>query len=144
VTSDQELDFMAKAEAGRARPLSPHLTIFRPYVKMVMSIVHRATGTANYFGTVMIAAWLAAAASGPESFATASELAGSPLGLIVLLLYSWSLIHHALGGIRHFIWDTGRGFSIPSVRALSWGTLAGSLSLTVILWFIILAKIGVL
>ena len=135
---------MAKAEAGPVRPVSPHLTIFRPYINMVMSIVHRATGVGNYFGTVLITAWLACAAAGPDSFATASEIAGSPLGLIILLLYSWSLIHHALGGIRHFIWDTGRAFDKASVRTLSWATLFGSLSLTIILWFIILTKIGVL
>ncbi len=127
---------MANAEAQRARPLSPHLQIFRPYINMVMSILHRITGMANYFGTLLLAAWLVAAASGPDSFATASDIAGSAFGLIILFGYSWSLIHHALGGIRHFIWDTGRGFDIPTVRALSWATIIGSLTLTVIVWFI--------
>jgi succinate dehydrogenase / fumarate reductase cytochrome b subunit len=135
---------MAKAEAQAARPISPHLSIFRPYVNMVMSIVHRITGVANYFGTALIAAWLAAAAAGPESFELANDLAGSPVGLLVLLGYSWSLIHHALGGIRHFIWDTGRGFDKASVRALSWATVFGSLTLTAAVWFIGLTKWGVL
>lgn len=135
---------MANAEAGPARPLSPHLTIFRPYINMMMSIVHRMTGAGNYFGTALIAAWLAAAAAGPESFAVASDLAGSPIGLIVLFAYSWSLIHHALGGVRHFIWDTGRGLDIPSIRALSWATIIGSLSITAVIWLIGLAKWGAL
>jgi succinate dehydrogenase / fumarate reductase cytochrome b subunit len=127
-----------------ARPLSPHLTIFRPYVNMVMSIVHRITGMANYFGTALIAAWLVAAAAGPESFALANDLAGSPIGLLILLGYSWSLIHHALGGLRHFVWDTGRGFDKASVRTLSWATIIGSLTLTAAVWFIGLAKWGAL
>jgi succinate dehydrogenase / fumarate reductase cytochrome b subunit len=131
---------MVNADARPARPLSPHLTIFRAYINMVMSIVHRITGMANYFGTALIAAWLAAAAAGPDSFRVASEIAGSPLGLIVLFGYSWSLIHHALGGMRHFIWDTGRGLDIPSVRVLSWATLIGSASLTALIWLIGLAK----
>jgi succinate dehydrogenase / fumarate reductase, cytochrome b subunit len=131
---------MANADAQPARPLSPHLTIFRPYINMIMSIVHRITGTANYFGTALIAAWLAAAAAGPDSFRTASEIAGSPFGLIVLFGYSWSLIHHALGGMRHFIWDTGRGLDIPTVRVLCWATLIGSLSLTALIWLIGLAN----
>lgn len=131
---------MANADARPARPLSPHLTIFRLYINMVMSIVHRITGMANYFGTALIAAWLAAAAAGPDSFRAASEIAGSPLGLIALFGYSWSLIHHALGGVRHFIWDTGRGLEIPTVRILSWATLIGSASLTALIWLIGLAK----
>lgn len=135
---------MAKAEAQVARPLSPHLTIFRPYVNMVMSIVHRITGGANYFGTALIAAWLVAAAAGPASFEIANDFAGSPVGLLILLGYSWSLIHHALGGVRHFIWDTGRAFDKASVRALSWATVFGSVTLTAAVWFIGLAKWGVL
>jgi len=135
---------MAKAEAQSARPISPHLTIFRPYINMVMSIVHRITGTINYFGTILLAAWLVAAAAGPSSFATANAVAGSAIGLIIMFGYSWSLIHHALGGVRHFIWDTGRGFELPTVRLLSWGTLFGSISLTVIVWIIGLNSWGVL
>ncbi|NJM34663.1 MAG: succinate dehydrogenase, cytochrome b556 subunit [Rhodomicrobium sp.] len=135
---------MAKAEAGPARPLSPHLTIFRLYVNMVMSILHRITGAANYFGTLLIVAWLTATAAGPDGFVAANEIAGSPIGLLVLFGYSWSLIHHALGGIRHFIWDTGRGFDIPSVRALSWATIIGSLSITAAIWFAGLSKWGAL
>jgi succinate dehydrogenase / fumarate reductase cytochrome b subunit len=135
---------MAKAEARPERPISPHLTIFRPYVNMVMSIFHRATGVANYFGAALLAAWLTAAAAGPDAFAIANKCVASPLGLILLLGYSWSLIHHALGGIRHFIWDTGRAFDKASVRALSWGTLIGSLSITAVIWIIGLSKTGML
>ncbi len=135
---------MAKAEAAAQRPLSPHLSIFRPYINMTMSIVHRITGAANYFGTVLIVFWLASAAAGPQSFYFANEIAGSILGLIILFGFSWSLIHHALGGIRHFIWDTGRGFEIATVRLLSWLTIIGSLTLTILLWVLILPGLGVL
>jgi succinate dehydrogenase / fumarate reductase cytochrome b subunit len=133
---------MAKAEAQPARPLSPHLTIFRPYVNMMMSIVHRITGVANYAGTLLIAAWLTATASGPDGFLAVNELAASPIGLAVLFGYSWSLIHHALGGIRHFIWDTGRGFELATIRAMSWATVIGSVTLTLVIWFIGLTKWG--
>ncbi len=135
---------MAKAEAPAARPLSPHLTIFRPYVNMMMSIAHRITGVVNYFGTILITTWLVAAAAGAESFQRLSEVAGSPVGLFLLFGLTWSLVHHALGGIRHFIWDTGRGFGIPTVRALSWATILGSMSLTALIWFIGLSRWGAL
>jgi succinate dehydrogenase / fumarate reductase, cytochrome b subunit len=127
---------MANADMQRpkARPLSPHLQIYSPLINMVMSIVHRITGAALYVGTLLLAWWLVALASGPEYFAYVNGMMGSPLGLIVLLGYSWALLHHMIGGIRHLIWDTGRGFDLASVDRLSWGTIILSLALTVMLW----------
>lgn len=129
---------MAKVEAQSIRPLSPHLQIFRSYVNMMMSIMHRITGTANYFGMLIPVVWLVAAAMGQQSFNTINGLYGSPLGLLVLFGYSWSLIHHAIGGIRHFVWDSGRAFSVGAVRVLSWGTIVLSLAITGALWFMVL------
>jgi succinate dehydrogenase / fumarate reductase, cytochrome b subunit len=125
---------MAEIKQMIDRPLSPHLTIYRPLINMVMSIVHRITGGANYVGTVLIAAWLVSAAMGPEAYNTVNAVFGHPLGKLVLFGYSWSVIHHMLGGMRHLIWDTGRGLSIGAVNALSWLTILGSLTLTAALW----------
>jgi succinate dehydrogenase / fumarate reductase cytochrome b subunit len=133
---------MARAEARPSRPLSPHLTIFRPYINMVMSIVHRITGSINYVGSAILALWLAMSASGPAGYDMASNILGSPLGLLVLFGFSWSLIHHACGGIRHFIWDTGAGLSKPSFRFLSWMTIVGSLIITALVWIVGLIKWG--
>ncbi len=133
---------MAQADtarkAARPRPLSPHLQIYSPLINMVMSIIHRITGTALYFGTIILACWLFAASSGRASFDTVNGLLGSPLGLVVLAGYTWALVHHALGGIRHFIWDTGRGFELPTVNALSWATIIGSLLITATIWAVVL------
>jgi succinate dehydrogenase / fumarate reductase, cytochrome b subunit len=131
-----------RARPMAPRPLSPHLSIFRPYVNMTMSILHRITGTANYFGTVLLAAWLISAAMGKNEFDAVSALLGTPLGLIILVGFTWSVMHHMLGGIRHFIWDTVRGFDLPSVRALSWATLLGSLTLTGLIWIAALSQWG--
>jgi succinate dehydrogenase / fumarate reductase, cytochrome b subunit len=125
---------MAEIKQMIDRPLSPHLTIYRPLINMVMSIVHRITGGANYVGTVLIAAWLVSAAMGPEAYNTVNALFGHPLGKLVLFGYSWSVIHHMLGGMRHLIWDTGRGLAIGAVNALCWLTILGSLTLTAALW----------
>jgi succinate dehydrogenase / fumarate reductase cytochrome b subunit len=103
---------------------------------MVMSILHRITGAALYVGTLLLAWWLIAAATGPEEFATVRSVLGSPLGLLVLLGYTWALLHHMIGGIRHLIWDTGRGFDIDTVNKLSWGTISLSLVSTVVVWII--------
>ncbi len=124
------------------RPLSPHISVFRPYINMTMSIAHRLTGAANYFGSLLLAAWLVSAAMGDKEFDTVSWFLATPVGLILLFGYTWSIMHHMLGGIRHFIWDTLHGFDLQSVRLLSWGTLLGSLTLTGLVWIAALSLWG--
>lgn len=116
-----------------ARPLSPHLQIYRWSWTMAMSIAHRVTGCALYAGTVLIAAWLVAAASGPAAFETAQAIAGSILGRLVLFGYSFALLHHMVGGLRHFVWDMGYGYE-PETRmnlAKYSGVVSGGLTLLV-------------
>ncbi len=136
----------AKPTAGARpmapKPMSPHLSIFRPYVNMVLSIMHRITGVVNYWGSLLLTAWLISAAMGESQFNAVSSFMGSPIGLIILVGFTWSVMHHMLGGIRHFIWDTGHGFSLPVVRALSWATLFGSVTLTGLIWFVGLSLWG--
>jgi succinate dehydrogenase / fumarate reductase cytochrome b subunit len=127
---------------GAERPLSPHLQVWRPQINMVMSILHRITGAGLYFGMVLLAWWLLAAASGPASFADASWFFGTLIGKLVLFGFTWALMHHALGGVRHLIWDTGRGFDLAAVNALSWGTLVGSVSLTLAIWIAVAVTRG--
>lgn len=125
---------MASLDANR--PLSPHLQIYKPIPTMVMSILHRLTGAALYFGTLLVAWWLIAAASGPEYFAWVNAFFASWLGRLILFGYSWALMHHMLGGVRHLIWDTGRMFDKRSATKMAWATLAGSVALTVVIWII--------
>ena len=127
---------MAEAKGPAARPLSPHLQIYRPTLTMMMSIVHRITGAALYFGTLLLAWWLLAAASGPNAYATFQAVASSFIGRIVLLGYTWALVHHMLGGIRHLIWDIGYGFGPAEREWLTLATLIGSIGLTVGIWFV--------
>jgi succinate dehydrogenase / fumarate reductase, cytochrome b subunit len=122
------------------RPLSPHLQVYRPPINMVMSIVHRITGAALYFGTVLLAWWLTAAATGPEYFSYVSGLFSSLPGRIVLVGYTWALMHHMLGGLRHFVWDTGRGYELATIDKLSWGTLILSVLFTGGIWAAVLSK----
>ena len=122
--------------ATRQRPISPHLQIYRPILTMVMSIVHRITGTALYFGMLLLAWWLIAAASGPNAYANVEWFMGSLIGQLVLFGYTWALLHHMLGGIRHLIWDTIHGFEPAEREMLTLATLIGSISLTLILWVV--------
>lgn len=125
---------MAEARQTVERPLSPHLSIYKPLINMVMSILHRLTGAALYFGTLLLAAWLIATAMGEVQFNYVNALFAHPVGQLVLFGYTWALAHHMLGGIRHLIWDTGRGLQIWQVNALSWLTILGSITLTVAIW----------
>lgn len=127
---------MAETHLKAARPLSPHLTIFRPLITMVMSIVHRITGGALYFGMLLLAWWLMAAAIGPGAFETANAFFGSWFGRLILFGFTWALLHHLLGGIRHLIWDLGVGFDPPVATKLAWATLAGSVALTLVVWVV--------
>jgi succinate dehydrogenase / fumarate reductase, cytochrome b subunit len=125
-------DFMP----GPSRPLSPHLQIYRWTWTMAMSVLHRVTGTALYAGTVLLAAWLVAAASGQASFDTGQWIAGSWIGRLVLFGYTFALMHHMFGGLRHFIWDMGRGYDASQRLNLAKATLFLSAPATVLIWII--------
>jgi succinate dehydrogenase / fumarate reductase cytochrome b subunit len=116
------------------RPLSPHLQTYRWTLTMALSIVHRATGVALYFGTLLLAWWLIAAASGPRAYGHVQDFTSSFVGRLTVFGYTWALLHHLLSGIRHFFWDLGYGFKPAGREALSWGALIGGIALTVLLW----------
>ena len=125
---------MSKPIAGRARPLSPHLQVYRLIPTMLMSIVHRITGAALYFGTLIVVWWVVAASMSPGQFDTVTWALGTWLGRLVLFGYTWALMHHMLGGIRHLVWDTGHAMQKETSTRLAWATLAGSIILTILIW----------
>ena len=127
---------MGKAKSGAERPLSPHLQIYRPMLTMMMSIAHRLSGAALAIGFILLAWWFLAISLGPEPYATVSSFFGSIAGGTLLFLFSWALIHHMLGGIRHLIWDTGHGLDKVSIEIFAWATIIGSTTLTILLWLV--------
>ena len=124
------------ANVTRSRPLSPHLQVYKPIPTMVMSIVHRITGIALYFGTVLVAWWLIAAASGEAYFDWVNWFFGTLIGRLVLFGYTWALMHHMLGGLRHFMWDMGRGYEKHFNTKLAIATPIVSVALTVLVWVV--------
>ena len=118
------------------RPLSPHLQTYRWTLTMVLSIVHRATGVALYFGTLLLVWWLVSAASGPAAYANVQAFTGSWIGRLIAFGYTWALMHHALSGVRHLIWDLGYGFKASEREWLTWAALIGGIALTIILWVV--------
>jgi succinate dehydrogenase / fumarate reductase cytochrome b subunit len=124
------------AMANTQRPLSPHIQIYRWQAQMVSSIVHRATGIALAIGSVVVVCGLLKLAGGEASFNEFRSVVGSPVGMLLLLGWSWALFYHLCNGIRHLVWDTGRGLELNSVYAGGWTVLAATAALTVITWVI--------
>jgi succinate dehydrogenase / fumarate reductase, cytochrome b subunit len=127
---------MGNSKLAADRPLSPHLQIYRPMLTMLMSIAHRITGFGNAVGFLLLAWWLVAIAAGPEQYTVVSSFFASFAGRALLFLFSWSLIHHMLGGIRHLIWDTGHGLDKVSIEIFAWTTIIGSTALTILVWLV--------
>ncbi len=128
--------------ADTQRPLSPHIQIYRWQAQMVSSILHRATGIALAIGTIVVVCGLAKLAGGEESFNQFRALIGSPLGMVLMLGWSWSLFYHLCNGIRHLIQDGGAGYAIAQFVRSSWLSAIGSVVLTVLVWAYVLSVGG--
>ena len=120
----------------KERPLSPHLSVYKPIPTMVMSILHRMPGAALFFGTLLLAWWLIAAASGPSAFETANAFFGSFFGRLILFGYTWALIHHMLGGIKHLVQDTGKALEKNFTTKMAVLQPVASIALTVLVWIV--------
>jgi len=121
--------------ANRERPLSPHLQVYAWQITMTMSIIHRATGIALAVGAFGLAWWLLAIALGGDSYAHFSACLASPFGKFVLFGFTASLVYHLFNGIRHLLWDAGRGFDIPAVYRSGYTVWVLTAIVTVAIWF---------
>lgn len=124
------------------RPLSPHLQVYRPQFTSILSILHRMTGVALGLGALLLVYWLAAAAAGPEWFNGARAAAGSWLGWLVLLGFTWALFYHLCNGIRHLFWDIGMGFDLTVARLTGWCVVLASCALTAAAWLVGVVGLG--
>lgn len=130
---------MTQAAKPAARPLSPHLSIYRMPLAGLLSITHRITGIGLTIGTLLLVWWVAAAAYGPDAYATFSWFITSPIGYLLLLGFSVSLFYHLCTGIRHLFWDAGLSLEIVDVNRSNIVVLAGTVILTVIAWVLALS-----
>ena len=123
---------------GAARPLSPHLQVYKPQLTTVLSITHRATGVVMSLGTALLLYWLVALAGGPESYATATAVLGSVLGRIILFGFTVAFCYHLCNGVRHLFWDAGVGFQMSAVYASGRAVVVVSLVMTIAIWAVAL------
>ena len=122
---------MADVNRGN-RPLSPHLTIYRPQLTSMTSILTRITGNALLVSALLVVWWFLAAATSPDYFATADAVLTSWFGDLVMTLSLWGLWYHSLAGLRHLIWDQGIALDVPTAEKLGWVIIAGSVVLTLL------------
>lgn len=119
---------------GRQRPLSPHLQIYKPQWTSVLSIMHRFTGGALGVGTVLLVWWLYAAMAGGETFRGAQDFLGSWFGRLLLFGWTVALFYHLANGVRHLVWDAGKGFELDTAYRSGLAVLAATAVLTVVAW----------
>ncbi len=122
------------SDAAARRPLSPHLSVYKPMLTMAMSMAHRISGAALYLGAALIAIYLLALAFGPGAFSAFSWLLNGFVGHLVAIAFSWALFHHLLGGVRHAIWDRGLMMDPKGRELLAQATLIGGALLTALTW----------
>jgi len=127
--------------AQRARPLSPFLHYRWQYTN-TLSILHRVTGVLLSLGFALLVYWLAAAAAGADSYATARDALASPLAQLVLFGAAFSFCYHLLNGVRHLFFDLGHGFELQTARKSGWAVAIGAVVLGLIVWLVVRAGLG--
>lgn len=119
------------------RPRSPHIQIYGWAITMAMSIAHRMTGAALYIGTIFIVLWLMSIAIGPNAFYCVQVIYSSWFGKLILFFYSFALIHHMYGGIRHLFWDIRPSLmQKDKANFAAWFTIIASIITTLSLWIL--------
>lgn len=122
--------------SNHGRPLSPHLSIYRWPITMTTSILHRATGIAMSVGFLVLCLWLIDAATGADAYAAFLSYADTLVGKLLLIGWSFSFFYHFANGIRHFVWDAGRGFEKTTATASAWFVLILAVILTGLFWWV--------
>jgi len=125
-----------------SRPISPHLQIYRPQLTSVLSFAHRVTGLTLGLYSIALVMLLVAAAAGPRPFSMVQRLMQSLFGEILLFGGTFCFFLHLCGGIRHLLWDSGRGFELGEIYASGWAVVAVSTALTVAAWLVSVFLIG--
>ena len=102
--------------SSHERPLSPHLQVYRLALGTVLSGMHRISGVALSAGSLLLVAWLVAAACGPQAYAMVTRYFASVPVRLVLVAALVAFWYHLFNGLRHMAWDAGLGFGKAATR----------------------------
>ena len=127
---------------AKKQPLSPHLTVYRWQITNTLSILHRLSGLVLFLAAFDFAFWLGAIALGGETYAGVSRFYSSNILIIIWALVSLSFFYHLLNGIRHLVWDIGKGFEASQVKLTGLLVVFLSLIITALFWYCLLTKFG--
>lgn len=115
------------------RPLSPHLSVYKFKYTMVTSILNRFTGAGLSAGLLLLVYWLTAVAAGAQAQARAGRILATPLAKLLYLGLVVAFSYHLIAGIRHLIWDTGRGLEREQARRSAWVVAVISVALMILI-----------
>jgi succinate dehydrogenase / fumarate reductase cytochrome b subunit len=118
------------------RPLSPFMfpIWYRFQITSALSILHRLTGIGLAVGSILLAWWLISVTEGGELFEATHRFLVSPIGMVLLFLWSVAFFYHLCNGIRHLAWDAGYGFEIRTATRSGYAVLAMTALLTGLAW----------
>lgn len=119
-----------------SRPLSPHLQVYRLQLTSVLSFSHRLAGIFLAVGSIYLVLWACAVAAGPDTYSMIQVFSASIMGRLLLLGWTVALFYHLANGLRHLLWDAGKGFSLKATYASGWAVLAFTIVATIVAWVV--------
>lgn len=128
---------------NKGRPLSPHLTIYKPQISSVLSILHRITGVANFVGLSVLIWWFFLLTYKFDNILESgfTQFMKGSFGIAILIAFTFSLFLHLFTGIRHLFWDMGKGFSLKSMTVSGLLAVFSAVVMTAFTWFLIFSVI---
>lgn len=124
------------------RPTSPHLSIYKPQISSVLSILHRLTGVALVAGSALLVAWLYVVAYAPSHYEQLHGIATGSLVRIVLVGFTAAFYYHLANGVRHLFWDIGKGYELRDMHKSGWAVLIFAAAATGITWWFICLEVA--
>ncbi len=118
------------------RPMSPHLQIYKLPFTAKLSILHRGTGAVLFAGLILMVMVLLSIAGGAESWASMHSFLSSFIGKFILFGFTFCLFYHMCNGIRHLLWDIGKGLELEDAKKSGIAVIATSVFLTIFTWII--------
>lgn len=133
---------MADGEWNDPRPLSPHIMNWKWHITMATSILHRATGISLYIGAIVLVGWLLALAmsspANPDPYNFYAGLLGSIFGQLILFGFTVAVLFHLANGIRHLVWDAGKGYELNTANVTSWIAILFAISGAIAIWALLI------
>ncbi|HCK76629.1 MAG TPA: succinate dehydrogenase, cytochrome b556 subunit [Gammaproteobacteria bacterium] len=121
----------------RARPISPHLQIYRPQLTSVLSVFHRVSGLLLSLSSVAFSLWLCSLGLGEPAYDRFMYYAHGWPGLSFVVIVIFCVYYHLFNGVRHLFWDWGWGFSLKTVHASGWAVVVAALMSSIMTVFLI-------